>query len=95
MKQTILSILIVLALQPFAWAAEQSFYKEPHGLFYTRPGETKSLTNIQRFGPVGMGIDLLQPAFVMRISRIEEGSPAAATMRPRYTARRCRNISRR
>ena len=79
MKQTILSILIVLALQPFAWAAEESFYKEPHGLFSTRPGETKSLTNIQRFGPVGMGIDLLQPAFVMRISRIEEGSPAAAT----------------
>jgi hypothetical protein len=78
MKQTILSILIVLALQPFARAAEKSFYKEPHGLFSTRPGETKSLTNIQRFGPVGMGIDLLQPAFVMRISRIEEGSPAAA-----------------
>ena len=79
MKQTILSILIALALQPFARAAEKSFYKEPHGLFSTRPGETKSLTNIQRFGPVGMGIDLLQPAFVMRISRIEEGSPAAAT----------------
>ena len=79
MKQTILSILIALALPPFARAAEKSFYKEPHGLFSTRPGESKSLTNIKRFGPVGMGIDLLQPAFVMRISRIEEGSPAAAT----------------
>ena len=61
-----------------AAAAENSYYKSP-GLFSTRPSETKSLTNIKRFGPVGMGIDLLQPAFVMRISHIEEGSPAAAT----------------
>jgi hypothetical protein len=57
----------------------QSFYKKPAGVFSTRPSETKSLNNIKRFGPVGMGIDLLQPAFVMRISHIEEGSPAAAT----------------
>jgi hypothetical protein len=59
-------------------AAPGSFYKY-QSLFSTRPSETKSLTNIKRFGPVGMGIDLLQPAFVMRISHIEEGSPAAAT----------------
>ena len=26
-----------------------------------------------------MGIDLIQPAFTMRISHIEKGSPAAAT----------------
>ncbi|MEK6239630.1 MAG: DUF6288 domain-containing protein, partial [Planctomycetales bacterium] len=45
----------------------------------TRPSETKSLQHIKRFGPVGMGFDLLQPAFVLRISHIEEGSPAAAT----------------
>ncbi|MEE3220305.1 MAG: DUF6288 domain-containing protein, partial [Planctomycetota bacterium] len=54
------------------------FYNGP-AVFSTRPGETKSLQSIKRFGPVGMGIDLLQPAFVMRISLIEEGSPAAAT----------------
>jgi hypothetical protein len=60
-------------------ADAQSFYKNPRALFSTRPGETKSLTNIKRFGPVGMGIDLIQPAFTMRISHIEEGSPAAAT----------------
>jgi len=59
-------------------AKTKSFYKGP-GLFSTRPSETKSLKNINRFGPVGMGIDLLQPAFVMRISYIEEGSPAAAS----------------
>ena len=38
-----------------------------------------SLQSIDRFGPVGMGIELLQPAFTMRIKNIEEGSPAAAT----------------
>ena len=59
-------------------AAEKSFYKGP-GLFSTRPSEAKPLQNIKRFGPVGMGIDLVQPAFVMKIKNIEEGSPAAAT----------------
>ena len=64
-----------------AWsaAAAESFYKEPRGLFSTRPSETSSLTNVKRFGPVGLGIDLVQPAFRMRISHVEEGSPAAAT----------------
>ena len=59
--------------------AQNAFYKNPHGLFSTRPDAKKSLQNIKRFGPVGMGIDLLQPAFTMRISHIEEASPAAAT----------------
>ncbi|MCP4861099.1 MAG: hypothetical protein GY902_07615, partial [Planctomycetes bacterium] len=82
MRQTIRIIAIhiaALCLAPWCTAGAQSFYKEPHGLFSTRPGETKSLQTIKRFGPVGMGIDLLQPAFVMRISSIEEGSPAAET----------------
>jgi hypothetical protein len=68
------SILIVAS----AVADDSSFYKGT-GVFSTRPSETKSLQNIKRFGPVGMGIDLLQPAFVMRISHIEEGSPAEST----------------
>jgi hypothetical protein len=62
-----------------AAAQDSSFYDNPDGLFSTRPSDTKSLQTIKRFGPVGMGIDLLQPAFVMRISQIEEGSPAAAS----------------
>lgn len=61
-----------------AAAGETSFYKRP-ALFSTRPSETKSLQTIKRFGPVGMGIDLVQPAFAMKIHSIEEGSPAAAT----------------
>ena len=73
-------ILFVLALLLCGTAAaeESSFYKDEK-LFSTRPGETKSLSTIKRFGPVGMGIDLIQPAFVMRIANIEEGSPAAQT----------------
>jgi hypothetical protein len=61
-----------------AAAAESSYYKSP-ALFSTRPSESKSLQTIKRFGPVGMGIDLVQPAFTMKIHNIEEGSPAAAT----------------
>ena len=57
----------------------QSYYKNDQGLFSTRPNETQSLNNIKRLGPVGMGIDLIQPAFTMRISHIEENSPAATT----------------
>ncbi len=58
--------------------AAESFYKEP-ALFSTRPGETKSSEMISRFGPVGIGIELVPPAFVMKVGKVEEGSPAAAT----------------
>ncbi len=58
--------------------AADSYYKEPP-LFSTAPRPEKSLQSIDRFGPVGTGIDLIQPAFTMRIKNIEEGSPAAAT----------------
>lgn len=34
---------------------------------------------MDRFGPVGIGIELHQPAFVMQVKNVEEGSPAAAT----------------
>ncbi|MCH2060806.1 MAG: DUF6288 domain-containing protein [Verrucomicrobiales bacterium] len=76
-KLSVCSVAILGLASPLAVA--QSFYKKANGLFSTRPDATKSLQNIKRFGPVGMGIDLIQPAFTMRISHIEEGSPAAAT----------------
>lgn len=78
MKTRLSNLLLAFLCTGLANASD-SFYKEPHGLFSTRPSETKSLQTIKRFGPVGLGIDLLQPAFVMRIANIEEGSPAAAT----------------
>ncbi|MBC8875771.1 MAG: PDZ domain-containing protein [Planctomycetes bacterium] len=62
----------------YAAATENSFYEEPP-LFSTAPSPEKSLQTITRFGPVGMGIDLIQPAFTMQIHNIEEGSPAVAT----------------
>ncbi len=75
-----LSIGVLTILFPSSFlATAQSFYKEANGIFSTRPDATKSLQNIKRFGPVGMGIDLIQPAFTMRISHIEEGSPAAVS----------------
>nr|MBC8372041.1 hypothetical protein [Planctomycetota bacterium] len=78
---SILSILLACAVAGAADKAKtgaKSFYKGP-SIFSTRPSETKSLQTIARFGPVGMGIELHQPAFVMKIKNIEKGSPAAAT----------------
>ena len=57
---------------------ESKYYKEPP-LFSTAPAETASLQTIDRFGPVGLGIELHQPAFVMKIKNVEAGSPAATT----------------
>ena len=58
--------------------AQGKFYKEPQ-LFSTAPSPEKSLQSIDRFGPVGIGIELIQPAFTMRVKNVEEGSPAATT----------------
>ncbi|MFP6883114.1 MAG: hypothetical protein VCA40_01685, partial [Roseibacillus sp.] len=82
MRQTIRIIAIHIAaicLAPWCTAGAQSFYKEPHGLFSTRPGETKSLQNIKRFGPVGPAPPPPHPPTVMRISDIEDPPPAAVT----------------
>ena len=63
---------------PPALAEKPSFYRAST-LFSTRPSETASVQNIKRFGPVGLSIDLCQPAFVMKVAAVEEGSPAAKT----------------
>lgn len=73
-----LIVLVLLCLSLPVIAEEASFYSGDK-LFSTRPGETKSLNQIKRFGPVGIGIDLIQPAFVMRISNVEPSSPAELT----------------
>jgi Family of unknown function (DUF6288) len=59
-------------------ASAQSFYREPP-LFSKAPDLQKSVQTVDRFGPVGMSVELHQPAFVMVVGKIEEGSPAAAT----------------
>jgi Family of unknown function (DUF6288) len=55
-----------------------SSYYTDWPLFSTRADETKSLNVIARFGPVGISIELFQPAFQMRVMGIEKGSPAAS-----------------
>ncbi len=78
--RTISSILCALAFSGArTTATAESFYQNPNGLFSTRPSEKKSLQTIDRFGPVGIGIELIQPAFTMRIKNVEKGSPAAQT----------------
>ena len=56
-----------------------SAYYKTHPMFHPFPDEKAGLQSIDRFGPVGIGIELLQPAFKMRVKNVEEGSPAAAT----------------
>jgi len=78
MRMPRLILFVAMLAGVTAVANGGSFYKG-QAVFSTRPSDTKSLQTIARFGPVGMGIDLVQPAFGMKIHNIEEGSPAAAT----------------
>jgi hypothetical protein len=54
----------------------ESFYTELP-LFSTAPSEQKSITKLSRFGPVGLSLELRQPAFTLVVGKIEPGSPAA------------------
>jgi hypothetical protein len=58
--------------------AADSFYAGPQ-LFSKAPNPAASLNRISRFGAVGIGLELHQPAFVMKVALVEPGSPAAAT----------------
>ncbi len=62
-----------------ARAGAGGFYTRP-ALFSTRPDDQSNyVQSIDRFGPVGIGIELHPPAFVMKVKNVEDGSPAAAT----------------
>lgn len=75
-------VLLLAAAAPCAGAdaPAKDFYKEPP-LFSTAPNTKAQLNHIARFGPVGLGFDLIQPAFTLRIAKVEKGSPAEATGR--------------
>ena len=72
----------VCGLVAVVWAAAVSaktngyYKKEPQ--FHMWPDPDGARYKIKRFGPVGIGLELRQPAFTMHIVNIEEGSPAAA-----------------
>lgn len=56
----------VLAASVVSAAAADAFYTRP-ALFSTRPDATSMyMQSIDRFGPVGIGIELHPPAFVMK-----------------------------
>jgi hypothetical protein len=44
--------------------------------FHEWPNEGASSNTIGRFGPVGIGLNLIQPAFTMQVKNVEPGSPA-------------------
>lgn len=79
--------LVMIALAGMAGTASannltgmaNSKYYRVHPLFHPFPEEDKTLQSIDRFGPVGVGINLVQPAFQMQVKNVEPGSPAAAT----------------
>ena len=56
-----------------------SGYYQVHPMFHPYPDKKTKPQSIGRFGPVGIGSELLQPAFTRRVKNVEEDSPAAAT----------------
>ena len=57
-----------------------SYYKEaPPFDPFPQEQPARSPVMIDRFGPVGVGIDLTLPAFGMKLKNVEKGSPAEAT----------------
>ncbi|MEZ7969042.1 MAG: DUF6288 domain-containing protein [Rubritalea sp.] len=52
-----------------------SSYYKVYPLFNPHPVDNRNYT-VSRFGPVGIGIDLIKPAFTMKIRNVEKGSPA-------------------
>lgn len=59
-------------------AQAQSFYKETP-LFSTAPNETATVNAISNFGPVGIAIELHQPAFTMKVGDADPKNPAKVT----------------
>ncbi|HAS83897.1 MAG TPA: hypothetical protein DCS43_14780 [Verrucomicrobia bacterium] len=84
-KLFVITIASLAGALATAWAgndlagmADSKFYKV-HPLFHPFPEETKPLQSVDRFGPVGIGIELHLPAFVMKVKNVEKDSPAEAT----------------
>lgn len=57
---------------------ESAYYKD-FPLFHYYPEEGDARFLIDHIGPLGIGLELRQPAFVMHLMSVEPGSPAAAT----------------
>ena len=69
------AIAAMILLSSVAWTAEKAkpFYKDGP-LFAFTPKENKGGQSVDRFGPVGIGIELTLPAFGMKIKNVEKHS---------------------
>jgi Family of unknown function (DUF6288) len=76
MKRILRIIIPTFTAIASAAMAQQAYYKNPDALFSRRPDAAAPISHVQRFGPVGLSIDLIQPAFTMQIKGVEPGSPA-------------------
>ncbi len=57
-------------------AGDDYYKQEPQ--FHMWPDPTAARYEIKHFGPTGIGLELIQPAFTMRVTNVEPGSPAEA-----------------
>jgi hypothetical protein len=79
MNRTTVAFAFFASACTWVSTAEDAFYTAP-ALFSTRPAAvSKYSQSVDRLGPVGIGIELTQPAFGMKVKNVEAGSPAAAT----------------
>jgi hypothetical protein len=72
------SITAALAASATSGLTAAEYYTEAPQ-FHTWPDEKAARWEISRIGPIGIGLELIQPAFTMRILSVEEGSPAGLT----------------
>jgi hypothetical protein len=76
----VLTAAIAVATEAAAAADKgpDPYYTQPR-FFFPHPDSRGPTWKVPNFGPVGIGIDLVRPGMTMKISRVEEGSPAAKT----------------
>ena len=72
-------VIAAVVLATSSVVAGDGFYKKPNLFNFTHADEKLARQSIDRFGPVGMSIDLRLPPFQMYVGKIEAGSPAEAT----------------
>ncbi len=61
-------------------AVKGSNYYKVHPLFNPHPTAKRNYT-ISRFGPVGIGVDIIAPNFGMKVRSVEKGSPAMGKLK--------------
>lgn len=76
-----LPLLLIFLFVAVASSLEaQAVYKGPE-LFAFRPAPHAKEYKISRFGPVGISMTLVQPAFQIRVDDVEKGSPAEGKLK--------------